>query len=314
MKLKDQKILVTGGAGFLGSYVVKELIKEGVEAKNIIIPRSKEFDLRKERVCLKLTKGVDIVIHLAGNVGGIGKNCKLPATLFYDNLSMGVHLIHAAFVSKVKKIVIIGTICAYPKYTPVPFSEDNLWMGYPEETNAPYGLAKKMLLVQSQAYRQQYGLNSIYLLQVNLYGPGDNFNPESSHVIPAIINKIAKAKNKNEKYIEVWGDGTPTREFLYVEDAAHGIVLATKKYEKPDPVNLGRGQEISIKNLVTLIARLMRYDGKIVWDTSKPNGQPRRLLNVSKAEKEFGFVAITSFQTGLKETIDWYYEYFKIKR
>lgn len=311
MDLKDKKILITGGAGFLGSYVVKGLTKEGVKTKNIIIPRSKEFDLRKEKNCLKLTKGVDIVIHLAGNVGGIGKNRQFPATLFFDNLLMGVNLIHASMLSKVKKVVIIGTICSYPKYTPVPFSEDNLWMGYPEETNAPYGLAKKMLLVQSQAYRQQYALNSIYLLPVNLYGPADNFNPDSSHVIPAIIDKIANALDNRKKYIEVWGDGTPTREFLYVEDAAKGIILATKKYEKPDPVNLGSGWEISIKELVKLIARLMKYDGEIIWDTTKPNGQPRRLLDTSRAEREFGFKASTQFETGMKKTIDWYYKYFK---
>lgn len=311
MDLKNKKILVTGGAGFLGSYVVKKLINEGVKTKNIIIPRSKEFDLRKETTCLKLTKEIDIVIHLAGNVGGIGKNRQLPATLFFDNLLMGVNLIHASMISKVKKVVIIGTICAYPKYTPVPFSEDNLWMGYPEETNAPYGLAKKMLLVQSQAYRQQYALNSIYLLPVNLYGPADNFSPDSSHVIPAIIDKIANALDNNKKFIEVWGDGTPTREFLYVEDAANGIILATKKYEKPDPVNLGSGSEISIKELVKLIASLMNYKGEIIWDTTKPNGQPRRLLDTSRAELEFGFKAKTSFSIGLKKTINWYFKYGK---
>lgn len=311
MQIKDKKILITGGAGFLGSYVVAQLIKNGVSEKNIFIPRSKQLDLRKKSNCQEAVKGMDLVIHLAGNVGGIGKNQRLPGTLFYDNLMMGVNLIHEAMLARVKKILIVGTICAYPKYCPVPFNEDNLWMGYPEETNAPYGLAKKILLVQSQAYRTQYGLNSIYLLPVNLYGPGDNFDPESSHVIPALIKKIDEAIKNKEEYIEVWGDGTPTREFLYVEDAAKGIVLATKNYEKPDPVNLGSGWEISIKDLVLLISKLMDYKGEIRWDTTKPNGQPRRRLDTSKAEKEFGFRAKTPFEIGLRKTIDWYYKYFK---
>ncbi len=306
MQLRNKKILVTGGAGFLGSYVVKELIKNKVPKKNIFIPRSKTFDLREKENCKKVVKGMDIMIHLAGNVGGIGKNQRLPGTLFYDNLIMGINLIHEAMLAKVKKIVIIGTICAYPKYTPVPFEEKNLWMGYPEETNAPYGLAKKMLLVQAQAYRTQYGLNSIFLLPVNLYGPGDNFNPDSSHVIPALIRKVSDAIKNKKNYIEVWGDGSPTREFLYVKDAARAIVLATKKYDKSDPINLGGGIEISIKDLVTLIAKLMNYKGEIRWDTTKPNGQPRRSLDSSKAEKEFGFKAKTQFETGLKQTILWY--------
>lgn len=306
MQLQDKKILVTGGAGFLGSYVVKELKKNKVLKKNIFIPRSKTSDLREKSTCKKIVKGMDILIHLAGNVGGIGKNQRLPGTLFYDNLVMGINLIHEAMLAKIKKIVIIGTICAYPKYTPVPFKEENLWMGYPEETNAPYGLAKKMLLVQSQAYRTQYGLNSIYLLPVNLYGPGDNFSPNSSHVIPALIKKIHDAIKNNDEYIEVWGDGSPTREFLYAQDAARAIVLATKKYDKSDPVNLGGGIEISIKNLVMLIAKLMKYKGEIRWDTTKPNGQPRRGLDSSKAKNEFGFRAKIKFETGLKQAIHWY--------
>lgn len=306
MQLHNKKILVTGGAGFLGSHVVSELIKNKVPRKNIYIPRSKSTDLREKINCRKAVSGMDIVIHLAGNVGGIGKNQKFPGTLFYDNLLMGVNIIHEAMLAKVKKVVIIGTICAYPKYTPVPFNEDDLWMGYPEETNAPYGLAKKMLLVQSQAYRTQYGLSSIFLLPVNLYGPGDNFNPDSSHVIPALIKKVADAIKNKKSYIEVWGDGSPTREFLYVKDAARAIVLATKKYDKSNPINLGGGIEISIKNLITLIAKFMSYRGEIRWDTTKPNGQPRRSLNTLRAEREFGFKANASFEIGLKNTINWY--------
>lgn len=306
MQFKSQKILLTGGAGFLGSFVKKELIKNGVRAKNIIIPRSKEFDLRKEKNALSLTKQADIVIHLAGNVGGIGKNLQFPGSLFYDNILMGVHLIHAAMKNKIKKIVVLGTICAYPKYTPIPFTEEDLWMGYPEETNAPYGLAKKMLLVQSQAYRAQYGLHSIYLLPVNLYGPGDNFDPDSSHVIPALIKKIHHAKKAKKNEIEVWGDGNATREFIYVQDAARAIVLATKRYDKSDPINIGSGKEITIKELVKLIAKLMKYNGIIKWDTTKPNGQPRRVLDISKAQKEFSFKAKISLEKGLRQTINWY--------
>ncbi len=306
MDILKKKILVTGGAGFLGSYVIKKLLDKGVKKRNIFIPRSSEFDLRKQHVARKLAKNSDIIIHLAGNVGGIGKNLNYPGTLFYDNLLMGVHLIHSAMEARVEKIVIIGTICAYPKYTPVPFNENDLWVGYPEETNAPYGLAKKMLLVQSQAYRTQYGLNSIYLLPVNMYGPGDNFDPHSSHVIPALIKKIYEAKKEKKEYVEVWGDGSATREFLYVEDAAEGIIKALQKYNKPDPINLGSGQEISIKNLVELITTLMKYKGKIQWDTTKPNGQPRRLLDVSKARQEINFQTKVPFKKGLRETIRWY--------
>lgn len=306
MEITKQKILVTGGKGFLGRYVVKNLIRNGASEKNIIVPRSKEYDLRKISNCKKVLQNADILIHLAGNVGGIGKNLQLPGTLFYDNAIMGIQLIHEAMRSGVKKVIIIGTICAYPKYTPIPFKENDLWIGYPEETNAPYGLAKKMLLVQSQAYRTEFGLNSIYLLPVNLYGPGDNYDPQSSHVIPALIRKIAEAKRNNSPFIEIWGDGTSTREFLYVEDAARAIVQATKKYDKPEPINLGSGQEISIKDLVTLISKIMDFKGKIVWDITKPNGQPRRLLDISKALREFGFKAKTPLEVGLKKTIDWY--------
>ena len=306
MELQDKKILITGGAGFLGSHVVSELLKNKVPKKNIFTPRSKTTDLREKNNCKKVVSGMDIVIHLAGNVGGIGKNQRLPGTLFYDNLTMGVNLIHEAMLANIKKVVIIGTICAYPKYTPVPFKEENLWTGYPEETNAPYGLAKKMLLVQSQAYRSEYEFNSIYLLPVNLYGPGDNFNPDSSHVIPALIKKIHDAIKNKKTYVEIWGDGSPTREFLYVEDAAKAIILATKKYNSSDPINLGGGIEISIRDLVILLSKLMHYKGDILWDTTKPNGQPRRCLDTSKAQEAFGFKAKTPFEAGLKQTIMWY--------
>ncbi len=302
--LSYKKILVTGGSGFLGNFVVKELRHYG--AKNIVIPRSKDYDLRKRKNCFELTKGTDLVIHLAGNVGGIGKNRKLPGTLFYDNAVMGIELIEAARRNNVKKFVCLGTICAYPKYTPVPFREENLWAGYPEETNAPYGLAKKMLLVQAQAYRQEYGFNCIYLLPVNLYGPGDNFDPQSSHVIPALIKKVIEAKEQKKSFIEVWGDGTPTREFLYVEDAARGIVLAALRYNRGDPINLGSGMEISISDLVKTITEFLHFKGEIRYDTTKPNGQPRRLLDVSRAANEFGFRAKVPFEVGIKKTIDWY--------
>lgn len=306
MELSGKNIVVTGGGGFLGQHFVKELRHAGVGQRNIFVPRSKDIDLRKKESCLKVTTGVDIVIHLAGNVGGIGKNQNQPADLFYDNILMGAHLIDAAMRNRVKKLVLIGTICAYPKFTPVPFREENLWLGYPEETNAPYGLAKKMLLVGADAYRSQYGLKSIYLLLVNLYGPGDNFNPQSSHVIPSLIVKFYNAKKRTLPSITVWGDGSPTREFLYVEDAARAIVLAAKLYDKPDPVNIGSGKEISIKDLAILIARLTKYQGSIQWDASKPNGQPRRLLDTSRAKKAFGFVAKTKFIDGLTKTIQWY--------
>lgn len=308
LDLKNNKFLVTGGNGFLGSVLVKKLAKRGVLNENIIIPRSKEHDLRNQETANKVSQGKDIVIHLAANVGGIGYNQENPGSLFYDNLLMGVHLMEEARKARVKKFVALGTVCAYPKHTPVPFREEDLWNGYPEETNAPYGLAKKMLLVQAQAYRQQYGFNAIYLLPVNLYGPGDNFDPKSSHVIPALIRRFTEAKNKNKKKVEIWGTGKATREFLYVEDAAEGIILATEHYNKSEPVNIGSSYEISIKDLVELIATIVSYKGKIVWDSTKPNGQPRRKLDVSRAEKEFGFVAKTKFEVGLKKTIKWYEE------
>lgn len=303
----NKKILVTGGAGFLGSFLIERLIKErGVKPGNIRVPRSKEMDLRKWENCVKAVRGMDIVIHLAAKVGGIGFNKKYPATLFYDNAIMGIQLMEAARQEGVQKFVAIGTVCAYPKYTPIPFREENLWNGYPEETNAPYGIAKKILLVQAQAYREQYGFNAIYLLQVNLYGPRDNFDPERSHVIPALIKKMVDAKIEERNEVVVWGTGKASREFLYVEDAAEGILLATEKYNKPYPMNLGAGKEITIKELVDLIAKLSRYRGKIVWDTSKPDGQPRRCLETSRAKKEVGFEAKTDFIEGLKRTIDWH--------
>ncbi|MEW6455187.1 MAG: GDP-L-fucose synthase [Acidobacteriota bacterium] len=301
---ENKKILVTGGAGFLGSHVVKKIISKGVPPENISIPRSKEIDLRLWENCKKAVKGVDIVIHLAGKVGGIGFNQKYPGALFYDNIITGTQLMEAARQSEVEKFVGIGTVCCYPKFTPVPFKEENLWDGYPEETNAPYGFAKKMLLVQSQAYRKQYGFNSIFLLPVNLYGPGDKFDPESSHVIPALIKKFFDAIPS--KSVTIWGTGKATREFLYVEDCAEAIMLATEKYNKSEPVNIGAGFEISIKDLVNLIAKLTGFKGEIIWDSSKPDGQPRRMLDTSKALKEFGFKAKTSFEEGLKKTIEWY--------
>lgn len=303
----DKRILVTGGAGFLGSFIVDKLIKErGVQQENILVPRSRNFDLRTWDNCAKIVKNVDIVIHLAAKVGGIGFNKKNPATLFYDNAVMGIQLMEAARQTGVEKFVALGTVCAYPKFTPVPFKEEDLWNGYPEETNAPYGIAKKALLVQAQAYRTQYDFNAIYLLPVNLYGPRDNFDPEQSHVIPALIKKMVDAKLEGSNEVLVWGTGKASREFLYVEDAAEGILLATEKYNKPDPVNLGAGKEITIRELVNLISELTGYEGKIVWDTSKPGGQPRRCLDTSKAKKEFGFEAKTAFKEGLKKTIDWY--------
>jgi len=288
----------------LGSHLVAKLKSLG--PKSIFIPKHSEYDLRKYEDCSAVVKKGDVIIHLAANVGGIGYNREFPATLFDDNILMGTLLMMAARNKGVKKYVALGTICAYPKFTPVPFKEENLWMGYPEETNAPYGLAKKMQLVQSQAYRQQYGFNSIFLLPVNLYGPGDNFNPKSSHVIPALIRKFIQAKEKGDSEVVVWGSGKASREFLYVEDAAEGILKATEKYNKADPVNLGAGFEITIKGLAGLIKKLTGFKGKITWDKTKPDGQPRRMLDVSLAKKEFDFVAKTSFEDGLKKTIEWY--------
>lgn len=303
----NKKVLITGGAGFLGSSIVEKLINERkANPENIRIPRSKDVDLRKWENCEKAVKNIDIVIHLAAKVGGIGFNQKYPATLFFDNAIMGIQLTEAARQEGVQKLVLLGTVCAYPKYTPIPFKEEDLWNGYPEETNAPYGIAKKVLLVQAQAYRQQYGFNAIFLLPVNLYGPRDNFDPEQSHVIPALIKKMVEAKLAGKHEVVVWGTGKVSREFLYVEDAAEGILLATEKYDKPDPVNLGTGREITIKELVDLIAKLAGYRGKIVWDTSKPDGQPRRYLNTKKAKEEFGFEAKTPLEEGLKKTIEWY--------
>jgi len=304
-----KKILVTGGAGFFGSRVVSELLLRGIKKEDLTIPRSREIDLRKWENCVKVVRDADVVIHLAAKVGGIGYNQAYPARLFYDNAIMGIQLIEAARQENVEKCVIAGTICAYPKFTPVPFKEENLWNGYPEETNAPYGLAKKMLLVQSQAYRQEYGFNAIYLLPVNLYGPGDNFDPASSHVIPALIKKFVDAKESNAPAVEVWGTGAASREFLYVDDAARGLVLAAERYNKPDPVNLGSGMEITIKDLVTLIQELTGYSGEIRWDRSKPDGQPRRCLDVSRAREKFGFEAKMPFKEGLKRTIAWYGEH-----
>jgi len=304
-----KKILVTGGAGFFGSRVVEELLQRGVKREDLTIPRSRDIDLRNWENCVRVTRDADVIIHLAAKVGGIGYNQAYPARLFYDNAIMGIQLIEAARQAHVEKFIVAGTICAYPKFTPVPFKEENLWNGYPEETNAPYGLAKKMLLVQAQAYRQEYGFNAIYLLPVNLYGPGDNFNPASSHVIPALIKKFVDAREHDEPSVEVWGTGAASREFLYVDDAARGLVLAAERYNKPDPVNLGSGMEITIKDLVSLIQELTGYSGKIDWDGSKPDGQPKRCLDVSRAREEFGFEAKMPFREGLKKTITWYEEH-----
>lgn len=311
INLSKKRILLTGGAGFLGQYVEKKLRERGV--RRIVIPRSKDYDLRNLEDCRKVLRNVDIVIHLASKVGGIGFNQEHPAEMFYDNIIMGTQLMHEAWKNGIEKFVAIGTICCYPKFTPVPFREEDLWDGYPEETNAPYGLAKKMLLVQSQTYREQYGFNCIFLLPVNLYGPGDNFNPASSHVIPALIKKIYEAKMNQEKAITIWGTGKATREFLYVEDAAEAIVLATEYYNRPDPINIGAGFEISIRKLTKLIAKNMHYEGKLTWDKSKPDGQPRRMLDTSKARKVFNFKAKTKFDSGLKETIEWYVNKKKLK-
>jgi|APSaa5957512622_1039677.scaffolds.fasta_scaffold09674_1 GDP-L-fucose synthase len=311
---KNKKVVVTGGAGFLGSFVIEKLKERG--ATDIYIPLIEEYDLADSNDIARLfdttLEGIDaanmVIIHLAANVGGIGANRERPAEFFYDNLMMGVELMHQAYQRGVGKFTAIGTVCAYPKFTPVPFKEDDLWIGYPEETNAPYGLAKKMMLVQSEAYRQQYGFNSIYLLPVNLYGPRDNFNLETSHVIPALIRKALEAQDRGDKELVVWGDGSPTREFLYAEDAADGIVTATETYNESEPVNLGSGYEIPIKDLAELIQKLTGFEGKLVWDTDKPNGQPRRGLDVTRAKEKLGWEAKVGFEEGLRRTIEWYKE------
>jgi len=312
---KDKKVIVTGGAGFLGSFVIAKLKERS--ATDIYIPRIEDYDLTDRDSIQRLfdntiVDGIDakkvVIIHLAANVGGIGANREHPAEFFYDNLMMGVELMHQAYQRGVGKFVAIGTVCAYPKFTPVPFKEDDLWIGYPEETNAPYGLAKKMMLVQAQAYRQQYGFNAIYLLPVNLYGPRDNFNLQTSHVIPALIRKALDAKERGDKELVAWGDGSPTREFLYVEDAADGIVTAAESYNGEEPVNLGSGYEISIKDLTEMIIRLTGFEGKLVWDTEKPNGQPRRGLDVSRAKEYFGWQAQVPFEEGMRRTIEWFRE------
>lgn len=307
----DKEILVTGGAGFLGSSLIKRILDDGAHVSRIRIPRSAELDLRKWENCVEAVNDVDLVIHLAARVGGIGFNRKYPGKLFYDNAVMGIQLMEAARQQCVDKFVVVGTVCAYPKFTPVPFMEGDIWNGYPEETNAPYGLAKKMLLVQSQAYRQEYGFNSIYLLPVNLYGPGDNFDPDSSHVIPALVKKFVEAVRTGSKSVDVWGTGKASREFIYVDDAARGIALAAERYDKPEPVNIGSGIEISINRLVEIIAKLTGFEGTVNWDTSKPDGQPRRCLDVSRAREEFGFEAEMDFEEGLRRTVDWYLSQLK---
>ena len=308
----NKKVIVTGGSGFLGSFVIEKLKQCG--ATDIAIPRIQSYNLVDpndiRRLYADTLKDVDpknvIVIHLAAHVGGIGANREHPAEFFYENLMMGVELMHQAYKNEVGKFVAIGTVCAYPKFTPVPFKEDDLWMGYPEETNAPYGLAKKMMLVQAQAYRQQYGFNAIFLLPVNLYGPRDNFNLQSSHVIPALIRKAVEAGERGEKELPVWGDGSPTREFLYVEDAADAIVAAAEKYNGDQPVNLGSGYEISIKDLSEMIVKMTGFNGRLTWQTDKPNGQPRRGLDVSRAKEYFGWSAQVPFEEGMRRTIEWF--------
>lgn len=311
---ENKRILVTGGAGFLGSHLVQKLKEKG--SKNIFIPTHDKFDLREKQDIIRMYEEAhpDILIHLAARVGGIGANMEYPGEFFYDNLIMGIQLMEYARRYGVEKFVGLGTVCAYPKFTKVPFKEEDLWNGYPEETNAPYGLAKKMLLVQAQAYRKQYGFNAIYLLPVNLYGPGDNFHPEYSHVIPGIIRKCFEAIENKQDEIVLWGTGKPTREFLYVEDCAEAICLATEKYNKSEPLNIGSGLEISIKDLAKLIVELTGFQGRVIWDRIKPDGQPRRCLDTSNAQREFGFRAKTDFKEGLKKTVDWYREnYSKLK-
>src|SRR5467141_2009078 len=302
----NRRVVVTGGSGFLGSFVVARLHAAG--AKEVVVPRSRDYDLREKSQAERLYRDArpDVFIHLAAVVGGIGANRANPGRFFYDNAAMGLHAIEAGRVAGLEKFVCVGTICSYPKFTPIPFREADFWNGYPEETNAPYGLAKKMLLVQAQAYREQYGFNGIYLLPVNLYGPGDNIDLHNSHVIPALIRKCLEARDAKAASVEVWGTGSPTREFLYVDDAAKAIALATERYDKPEPVNIGSSQEISIKDLVELVVDLTGFEGQVVWDHTKPDGQPRRKLNVDRAWKEFGFRSSTAFRDGLRDTIRWY--------
>lgn len=311
MDIKGKKILLTGGAGFLGKYVLKKLLEKGARKEDIFILRSDKYDLRKKEVTDSVVKNKDIVIHLAAKVGGLWYHVGHQADFFYDNAIMGLNLVDSAYRAGVKKFIGLGTVCEYPDLAPLPFKEDDLWNGYPSVITAPYGLAKRMMLIASQAYNAQYKFNAIHLLMINLYGPGDDFDPKSSHAIPAIIRRVDEAKKAGKNYIEVWGDGTASREFLYVEDAAEGIVLAAENYNKPDPINLGSGREILIKDLTLLICNLMDFKGEIRWDISKIGGQHRRMLDVSRAEKEFSFRADTSFEDGLKKTIDWYINFYK---
>ena len=309
MYLKNKKILVTGGNGFLGKKIIAKL--ENIGITDINITSASDCDLRNIENCKKAVDGIDVVFHLAAHVGGIGLNREKPAELFYDNLMMGTQLLHESKMANVEKFITLGTICSYPKFTKIPFSEDDIWNGYPEETNAPYGLAKKMLIVQSQAYREQYDFRSIVVIPTNLYGPGDNFDPSSSHVIPALILKIFNAKKNNLNQVEVWGDGSPTRDFLFADDAAQGIIQAAEKYDEEMPLNLGSSEEISIKELVIMISELLVYDGKIFWNKSKPNGQPRRCVSYIRAKEKIGFEPKTRLSDGLKQTIDWFLRYQK---